>query len=306
MSSEVFEYFGFPALSQSATAVEHRANRECPFLGKVCEKRVGMGPAGEGVPSGVCTIKPKTSAPVICCPIRLYANGYRVLRNAATQAFGAEPGLVSGREARRWAINNSEPCIAVFGHKWGGELRVPKKGESGNYSVDWILALLDARGELVEFVAIEVQTIDTTGNYKNGIAALDLTPPSVVSTTAGLNWENVNKRILPQLIYKGQLLQREDKCKQGLYFICPTAVLDRIYTRLGGVDQLSDVPPQPASITFLPYDLDERTSLEDDSYRLELGKLKGTAISEIQEAFGKVGRQNKNVYEGAINRALGQ
>lgn len=305
MPSEIFEFFGFPVLSDTPESAQHRASSTCPFLGTRCEKRVRTGPAGESLPAGVCTIKPRTGPPVICCPNRLYASGYRVLRGAATQAFGASPPLIPGREARQWAVSNSEPCVAVFGHKWGGELAVPRRGGIGSYSVDWILALLDQNGELAQFVAVEVQTIDTTGNYKNGIAALTSEPRAVVATTAGLNWENVNKRILPQLIYKGQLLQREDKCKQGLYFICPTVVVDRIYARLGGADQLSDVPPQPASITFLAYDLDMTSELEGGSYRLDLKHVKATAVSEVQEAFGRVGRQNQNVYEVAIQRALG-
>ncbi len=38
---------------------------------------------------------------------------------------------------------------------------------------------------------------------------------------AGVNWENVSKRILPQLIYKGYVLRRERLCSKGLFFVCP-------------------------------------------------------------------------------------
>lgn len=106
--------------------------------------------------------------------------------------------------------------IAVFGHGWGGELRLPQRAGTGSYFVDWVLARLDENGELAEFTAIEVQTIDTTGNYREARTAL-LENRSVISDTVGLNWENVSKRIIPQLIYKGQVLQREDLCRTGLF-----------------------------------------------------------------------------------------
>ena len=43
-------------------------------------------------------------------------------------------------------------------------------------------------------------------------------------SNAGMNWENVNKRILPQLIYKGHVLRREELCRKGLFFVCPKHV----------------------------------------------------------------------------------
>ena len=114
-------------------------------------------------------------------------------------------------------------AIAVFGHGWGGELRLPQRHGTGSYFVDWVLARLDGKGELKEFTAIEVQTIDTTGKYSDAQKALK-TNRSIAVDTVGLNWENVSKRIIPQLIYKGQVLQREALCRTGLYFVCPTPI----------------------------------------------------------------------------------
>lgn len=137
----------------------------------------------------------------------------------------------------------------------GAVVRLPQKQGKGGYFVDWVLAKLDAQGELVEFVAVEVQTIDTTGTYRNGYEAL-VRDRSIVKTTAGLNWENVSKRILPQLIYKGQVLQRESLCKRAV-FVCPQPVVDRVMDRLGGQAGLVKYALQPASITFLAYSHDE-------------------------------------------------
>ena len=57
-----------------------------------------------------------------------------------------------------------------------------------------------------------------------------------------MNWENVNKRILPQIIYKGHVLRLEERCTKGLYFVCPKQVYSRIRERLGG--NLRADPPE--------------------------------------------------------------
>jgi hypothetical protein len=51
-----------------------------------------------------------------------------------------------------------------FGQRLGKELKVKSRGSS--YSFDWIIAKVDSVGDLLEFVAVEVQTIDTTGSYR--------------------------------------------------------------------------------------------------------------------------------------------
>ena len=232
MAGTIWEIFGYRTDDQSAKAKEAIAQSKCPIIGGTCEKTFN-----DGTVSGVCTIKPITTNPVICCPIRLYAENYKMLQNVSDKAFGEGLPLVPGGEASSKAKAAGEPCVAVFGKRWGGELRLPQKTGVGGYFVDWVLAKITAGGELEEFIAVEVQTIDTTGNYRNGHAAL-LQGDGIVKTTAGLNWENVSKRILPQLIYKGQILQREELCRKGLFFVCPEPVFERIMNRLGGQEGL--------------------------------------------------------------------
>ncbi len=195
--------------------------------------------------------------------------------------------------------------MAVFGKRWGGELRLPQKDGINSYFVDWILALLDGEGTLVEFVAIEVQTIDTTGNYRASRAALLTDERDIAQSSVGLNWENVNKRILPQLIYKGQILQREELCRKGLFFVCPTPVYDRIMRRLGGADGLVRYALQPASITFLAYDLDIFVPVNDGTpLPLKPDRERSTTVYKVQEAFNNVTLPDENVYMTAIETAL--
>ena len=227
-----------------------------------------------------------------------------MLRDVVKIAFDRDYPLVPGGEAAEAARNASASLVAVFGKRWGGELRLPQKSGAGSYFVDWVLALLDAQGELQEFVAVEVQTIDTTGNYRNGREALLEHPRRNESTTAGLNWENVNKRILPQLIYKGQVLQREAVCRKGLFFVCPAPIYDRVMLRLGGAKGLVRYALQPASITFLAYEHDAAGSANGTLVPLSALPQHSTTVYKVQEAFNNVTLPDENVYRDAIVAAL--
>jgi len=226
-----------------------------------------------------------------------------MLSTVAQKAFGAEYKLYAGRLAVSKA-KEEHGAVAVFGHGWGGELPLPKRKGRGSYYVDWILARLDGSGELTEFTAIEVQTIDTTGSYQNARRAL-IERHEVEKDTVGLNWENVSKRIIPQIIYKGQVLQREELCRSGLYFVCPKPVYDRVLERLGGKEKLPQFPTQPAAIHFVAYDYLTDISTEDGKIRpLGIVEEYCTTVYKVQEAFSAVDLPEQNVYRDAIRRSL--
>lgn len=299
MAGYIAEFFGYRAEDCSDAAVTAAAKQICPFLGSPCTKVLK-----DRTISGVCAIRQKKagSPSVICCPIRIYADDYKMLHRVARKAFGCELGLYAGRAAidRAKAENGA---IAVFGHGWGGELRLPQRKGTGSYFVDWVLARLNGEGKLVEFTAIEVQTIDTTGSYGRARRAL-FEQRKIESDTVGLNWENVSKRIIPQIIYKGQVLQREELCKTGLYFVCPKAVYDRVLNRLGGKEKLPVFPSQAASIHFLAYDYIEGESEDGTIVPLNILEEHNTVVYKVQEAFSSVDLPEINVYRDAICRSL--
>lgn len=302
MSARVFEFFGRPAVDSSPHAAELAAAEHCPIIGQPCEKRLGR----DNTISGVCSLKPKTSGPVICCPIRLYGDGYKVLQDVSDIAFGPGLELVPGREARERANASGAPVVGVFGKRWGGELPLPRKMGGGSYYVDWILALVNEVGELVEFTAVEVQTIDTTGNYREGIKALRA-DRTVVDNTSGFNWENVNKRIIPQIIYKSQVLQRETKANAGLFFVCPARVLDKILERVGGQEALPGYPVKAGTVTFMGYDYVDGSTVKGPytaPLPLELKAKLTTSIERFQVAFNNVALSKEDAYASAIEKAL--
>ncbi len=301
MAGYISEFFGYRSSDNSNVAIKAAARKKCPFLGSYCTKTLSR----TNEISGVCTVRQKTegSPDVICCPIRLYAENYKMLHEISKIAFGIDLDLFSGRVAVDEA-KKSCGAIAVFGKGWGGELRLPQRKGVGSYFVDWVLARLDENGELVEFTAIEVQTVDTTGNYRTAREAL-LKRREIESDTVGLNWENVSKRIIPQLIYKGQVLQREDLCKTGLFFVAPHPVYARVLDRLGGKEKLPKFPSQPASIHFISYDKDCNSSMSDSEITpLHIVEEHCTTVYKVQEAFSSLNLPEGNVYRDAIRKSL--
>jgi hypothetical protein len=297
MASRIIEFFGYNPEDRSPAAVEARRDLRCPFLGRQCVKKLS-----DKLISGVCTLKPGKAGPVICCPIRLYSGNYEVLRDVARIAFGPVLPLVSASER----TPETGECIAVFGKGWGKELRLPSRGKrngkSGAYFVDWVLAHVSAGGDLINFVAVEVQSIDTTGNYRLERETYLKEEEFKGKSTAGFNWENVNKRILPQIIYKGHVLRQEPLCQKGLFFICPTPVYNKIGERLGG--GLRPYPIQPGSLTIMWYDIGEPVEAGNIRQLVNGGQFT-TTIDQVALAFTAPSNlPPAQVYENAIRASL--
>jgi hypothetical protein len=293
MASKIIEFFGYNPEDRSAAAVKARAKRECPFLGRQCVKTLS-----DGEISGACTLKPMNGGPVICCPIRLYAKNYEILRDVARVAFGPAVPLVPANAI----TDKTGECVAVFGKGWGKELRLPTRGKSGGYFVDWVLVRISAKGDLINFVAVEVQSIDTTGNYRKERETYLKEKAFPGKSTAGFNWENVNKRILPQIIYKGHVLRQEPLCQKGLFFVCPTPVYQKISERLGG--GLRPYPIQPGSLTIMWYDLGPEVAPGSQRSLVNGGQLT-TTIDQVALAFTAPSNlPPAQVYENAIRASL--
>ena len=255
--------------------------------------------------SGLCSAAAtKGPTPVICCPQRLYANDYEILKRISNQAFGDDVPLLTEDETSLPEHGAAIP----FGQRMGKELKVHSRGS--NYSFDWIIAHVSGSGALLEFVAVEVQTIDTTGSYRAqswelqnehdgpGIEGYEQPPRG---KSSNFNFENVNKRILPQLITKGHLLRVEEQCKKGLFFVCPTPVLERIYRRLG--NHLAEYALQPGAVTFHDYTLD--LTSPERPYPLLFGAGFTTTHDQLAMAFSSP--QNlppKNSYSKVVEAAL--
>jgi hypothetical protein len=292
MASNIIELFGYAPQDGSPAARGARANKECPFSQKQCSKTLS-----DGEISGACTLKPKKNGPVICCPIRLYSGNYQILRDIVRVAFRSDIPLVPAS-----AIIPGTECAAVFGKGWGKELRLPTRGKSGAYFVDWVLAHVSPQGTLVNFVAVEVQSIDTTGNYRAERDSYLKEAAFTGASTAGFNWENVSKRILPQIIYKGHVLRQEPLCANGLFFVCPTPVYNKISERLGGA--LRPYSMQPGSLTMMWYDIGPPVPEGQQRELVKAGQFT-TTTDQVALAFTSPSNlPPAQVYENAIRAEL--
>lgn len=301
MAGRVYEWYGYPADDDSPAALDGALHQTCPFVPGPCTKK-----------GGACAVQPGAE-PIIVCPKRLYFDGHLFLREIAHDAFsrfdvdlGPDmlPLLVSGDDAWRVAADTGVMQVGVFGAGWSGELRLPEM-QGARYSVDFTLTVVDPQGDLRAFVPVEVQSIDTTGSYKPSIEAL-ATGRRIVQSNFGMNWENVNKRILPQLIVKGLMLQAERLCTTGIYFVTPEPVYDRVMARLGGEARLRRIPKQPGSITFVRYQYQGQRFSKGQP--LELASMTGQTISTSDMSLAFISPENlpaAGAYEKSIRARLG-
>ena len=293
MALRVIELFGHAPEDQTESAQTFRAKGWCPFVDGACIKKFKS-----GIVSGACAIQPAQSGPVICCPHRMYAGDYAVLLDVAQDAFGPDVRLCR----TLGHAQGDGKDVMVFGKGWGKELRLPNRGRRGGYFLDWVLALLDERKKLTGFVAVELQTMDTSGSYEAEVRAYLSNQPWFSNSKAGPNWENVSKRILPQIIFKGHVLRNEPLCTKGMYFICPTPVKERIMTRLG--EDLRKYHPQSGAITFRWYNLGPTTEHGNRRDLIYEGQLT-TTVDQVALAFtSPKNLPDAGVYEAAIRAEL--
>lgn len=209
----------------------------------------------------------------------MYEREYFILNDTASLAFGSSLPLYLSTTLPSRSLRPTEFVLAL-GKGSYGEIPLPRRAgskSSGNYYVDWILCHVQ-NSRAISFAAAEVQTVDTTGSYRDVVN--ELRAGNRVQRSGrvfGLNWENVNKRILPQLIYKGHLFHREARNSKGMFFLCPDPVLGRVIDRLGP-SLGTGFALQPGAITLVGY-----TGRGD--LTLERARVITTTVNELALAF---------------------
>ena len=231
------EVFGYPETNFTEDAQEYRAGKQCPFnnpTGPNCTKNSVANPLG------VCSIH-SNEATIITCPVR-FRERWRIVKDAASFFF-------PNRQDPKLPLTLSEVPIR------DGEGR-----EAGN--IDMVLVDLDANGLVREYGALEIQAVYISGT---------VTPPFKHFMEAGIDysrqWPVANyprpdflsssrKRLAPQLLYKGTLLNHW-KCKIAV------AVQRQFMATMPPFEQ---VDPAAADLAWLVYDL----ILNEHSNRYEL------------------------------------
>lgn len=217
----------------------------CPFVGRSCTKFDHT----NTICYGTCSVT-NTGHEVIICPIRLYENNYASIRQVATDAFGAIPMYLFDQYLQ--AGSPLTDCVVALGQNSGREVKLKAM------SMDWVLAHISG-GKLIEYIGIEVQSIDITGNYRDAWYAIRDKQTDVPQSRHGLNWANVHKRLIPQIIRKGLVYSRSTLVKKGLYFIVPDAVYQKFEDVIGkSIPQVTT--PGPDTISVYTYEIGSTVS----------------------------------------------
>jgi hypothetical protein len=256
--SDIVELFGFAPDDTSPEAIDNLRRAKCPFLGLQCSKTNH----DKSVVYGTCSVTGSTTLgvrdEVIICPKRLYAQNYKIFDNVTNLVWGNLPVIIGGDldTLRQRAAQHAE-CIVAFGHNSGKEITL---SSNGKLSMDWVLQRYKySGGDLIamDFVGIEIQSIDTTGNYRDNFSAYSSlkngsAPRMIPNSQHGLNWANVHKRLIPQIIRKGNIYSASTRCR-GFFFILPEVVYRKFREILGNMDEEHYCSKK--TLTILTYDL---------------------------------------------------
>ena len=228
--NDLCELFGYAPDDRSDIARKQWKSQDCPFVGDTCIKHSHPQGSGKVVVYGSCSVENKTrSGPeeVILCPQRLYANGYAALKACVADAIGTTPPVFLAAEYSELKHKRKLPngYAVLLGHKSGKEISLSNPGVV-KLSLDWVMAVV--RNEKLDLIIpCEVQSIDTTGNYHKNWEAYSKECDDIPDSAHGMNWANVWKRLIPQIILKGSIASTSTLCKKGLYFVVP----DRVYVQ---------------------------------------------------------------------------
>lgn len=180
MKTKIEELYGLPTSQPRVGAAwaEVVSAQQCPFLGRKCLKNRKSEP---DLTIGSCTVSyGRASNRVMICPFRLLE--------------------------RRQIFEDCKALLTL--HQAGNEWHIVTELEVPGGSIDYCLASVRKK-KVVDFLGIELQTLDTTGTvwperqrflHAHGVKVKDKDRKSPKSF--GMNWKMTAKTILVQLHHK--------------------------------------------------------------------------------------------------------
>ena len=305
---DIAEIFGYRSDDTSAVAKRATSVRNCPFTRQACVKTNH----NKSIVYGVCSVSlganSVASEDVIICPNRLYTNSYSTLKKVADQVWGTdEISFIAGGDLStlkdKMGLATSEWIVVAFGKGSGKEVQIKT---NITMSMDWVLQRYRKQGSSwtpEDFVGIEVQSIDTTGNYRDNHAAYievrerSYTPTVIPNSEHGLNWANVHKRLIPQIIRKGNIYRESSRCV-GFYFIVPEIVYQRFEDTLGNLSK--ETMPDRQHLSVHTYSLGSEGA-SGTSRDLNLIRTIHYTLDDVIAAFSN--NQSGNAHD-ELDRAL--
>lgn len=276
-SSRITELFGFPTSDQSVEWPTVVSRQACPFTESRCVKTRKSQPE---VAIGTCTVVPGRSSTtsLVICPNRLLARQQIFL-----------------------------DCVELMGpRKRGDELvLIPEVGIPGG-SVDFMLTRLRG-GRPIDFVGIELQSLDTTGSIwperqalLQALGAANPTPGVGDRKAFGINWKMTAKTILVQVHHKVQTFEHLGK---HLVLVVQDALMDYI-AREFKTDHLASPGEANHAMQFHAYSLVDG---RDGQLDLKLAKTFSTDGDGVATCLGlqAESRVSLSAIEGALSARMG-
>lgn len=183
--SKVKEFFGLYTKRNDVDWESVLREQHCPYTDKKCVKVRKSNP---GVSIGVCTVNYSKYDEVMICPHRLLE--------------------------RRQIFTDCVHLLTL--HEPGNELHLLSEVAIPGGSVDYFLVSVH-NDKVVDFVGIELQTLDTTGSLwseRSSLLAekgLPVDKSDLSAKTFGMNWKMSAKTILVQMHHKIQTFEHLDK-----------------------------------------------------------------------------------------------
>lgn len=246
------EVFGFPPDNFSARAQHYRTHKLCPYNNKVpsCTKDRA------NAPLGVCTIRTGEEL-AITCPVR-FRQDWRIASDAANFFFPKTSTWTSLTEVR---INDAA-------------------GQSAG-NIDVVLVAYDDRGRITDFGSLEIQAVYISGNIRRPFEHYLEDP----KRRYDMDWSSrrfyprpdylssSRKRLAPQLIYKGSILNAWQK-KMAV------ALHSEFYKTM---PELPEVSQESANLAWFIYDLEYDEHQE--AYQLALAQTVYTQFKPALDAI---------------------
>jgi Restriction endonuclease NotI len=259
----LIEVFGHAPNDNTPAARKFWSLSACPFIGKACSKFDHT----STICYGTCSVT-NAGQNVVICPNRMYEENYKTIRKVSHDAFGNLPFYLFDDYLKLAIKEKTEniDVVVALGQKSGKEVKISQM------SMDWVLAHI--KGDvLCGYVGIEVQSIDITGNYRDAWYAAKNSANQIPQSAHGLNWANVHKRLIPQIIRKSLIYSKSNLVTKGLYFVVPEPVYQRFEDIIG-----KDIPvveePGKDVITVHTYDLGPEVPFGSIRSLLERRKLR--------------------------------
>jgi hypothetical protein len=292
---DLIEVFGYAPDDMTSECRSLWSLSACPFINKQCTKANHDG----SIIYGTCSVT-SSYEDCIICPNRLYENKYSTLRTIAAEVFGGDLAFLMYEEYIPLR-NASDSCIVALGQNSGKEVKI-----GGSLSMDWVLAKIENR-ILIEYVGVEVQSIDITGNYRDTWHSYKNLSPgtsAIPSSNHGINWANVYKRLIPQIIRKGIIYSRSPLVKSGLYFIVPDIVYQKFEEIIG-----QDIPllenPGKDILTIHTYELSSVTK-HGEQRSIRMKRNIRFSLDEFSQRFiSGPNLPSGELLDSAVKRVLG-